>query len=112
VFHTSGRGGYGPPFERSLSLLKYDIEEGWITKKWAAEICGNCRSTQLFSQHVGETKSKYHFRDKLSETDGLSLKVGWSGTGLLLSSAERTKENGYAKDNEDREIKRTLSRSM
>jgi N-methylhydantoinase B len=40
VCYTSGGGGYGPPYERSLEKVKHDVEEGWISKQRAYEVYG------------------------------------------------------------------------
>ncbi len=40
VSYTAGGGGYGPPHERPVEKVKYDIVEGWITRKRAKEVYG------------------------------------------------------------------------
>lgn len=40
VSYTCGGGGYGPPYERPLSKVKYDVEEGWISKQRAFDVYG------------------------------------------------------------------------
>lgn len=40
VTHTAGGGGYGPPHERPIEQVLYDIKEGYITNKRAEEVYG------------------------------------------------------------------------
>ena len=38
--YTAGGGGYGPPYERPVEKVKYDMEEGWITRQRAYDAYG------------------------------------------------------------------------
>ena len=40
VSYCTGGGGYGPPHERLAEQVKYDLFEGWITRKRASEVYG------------------------------------------------------------------------
>lgn len=40
VSYSAGGGGYGPPSERPVERVKYDVEEGWITKERADALYG------------------------------------------------------------------------
>ncbi len=40
VSYSAGGGGYGPPVERPAAQVRYDVEEGWISKERAREIYG------------------------------------------------------------------------
>ena len=40
VSYSSGGGGYGPPWARPAAQVKYDVEEGWISKERAHELYG------------------------------------------------------------------------
>lgn len=40
VSYSSGGGGYGPPVERPAAQVKYDVDEGWISKERAFEVYG------------------------------------------------------------------------
>lgn len=40
VSYSAGGGGYGPPYERPVEKVKYDVEEGWITKERAYVVYG------------------------------------------------------------------------
>jgi N-methylhydantoinase B len=40
VSYCTGGGGYGPPIERPAAQVKYDVDEGWISKERAFEIYG------------------------------------------------------------------------
>ncbi|MEE9257770.1 MAG: hydantoinase B/oxoprolinase family protein [bacterium] len=40
VSYCTGGGGYGPPIERPAAQVKYDVDEGWISKERAREIYG------------------------------------------------------------------------
>lgn len=40
VSYSSGGGGYGLPYERLPEKVKYDVEEGWITKQRARDVYG------------------------------------------------------------------------
>lgn len=37
---TAGGGGYGPPQERDLELVRRDLEDGYITEAEASELYG------------------------------------------------------------------------
>lgn len=38
--YSAGGGGYGPPHERPMEKVKYDVEEGWITTERARDVYG------------------------------------------------------------------------
>jgi N-methylhydantoinase B len=38
VSHSSGGGGYGPPYERPVEKVRQDVQEGWITRERAKEV--------------------------------------------------------------------------
>lgn len=38
--YSAGGGGYGPPWERPVQKVCYDIEEGWITRERAFQVYG------------------------------------------------------------------------
>ena len=40
VSYSSGGGGYGPPIERPAGQVKYDVEEGWLSKERAFGVYG------------------------------------------------------------------------
>lgn len=40
VSYSSGGGGYGPPIERPAAQVKYDVDEGWLSKARAFEVYG------------------------------------------------------------------------
>lgn len=40
VSYCTGGGGYGPPIERPAMQVKYDVDEGWISKERAYEVYG------------------------------------------------------------------------
>jgi N-methylhydantoinase B len=40
LFGTAGGGGYGPPMERDVELVRQDVEDGWVTVQAAADIYG------------------------------------------------------------------------
>ena len=40
ISYTAGGGGYGPPHERAVEKVQYDVVEGWITRKRAEEVYG------------------------------------------------------------------------
>ena len=40
VSYSAGGGGFGPPLERPVEKVKYDVEEGWITKERAEQVYG------------------------------------------------------------------------
>jgi N-methylhydantoinase B len=40
VSYSSGGGGYGPPIERPAAQVKFDVDEGWVSKERAHEVYG------------------------------------------------------------------------
>ena len=40
VSYSAGGGGFGPPLERPVEKVKYDVEEGWITEERARQVYG------------------------------------------------------------------------
>ncbi|MDA0239138.1 MAG: hydantoinase B/oxoprolinase family protein [Proteobacteria bacterium] len=40
VSYSAGGGGYGPPKSRPVDKVKYDVDEGWISRKRARDIYG------------------------------------------------------------------------
>ncbi len=40
VSYSSGGGGYGPPVERPAAKVKFDVDEGWVSRERAHEIYG------------------------------------------------------------------------